>query len=92
MQKSVFHSKADEMGDFYVYYNRDGKTSFTVATTDFSNKYITSHKNYKRMPKFNPFTHVVVWSWQADRLLTLALSDVKKLVPLGTVLKNQRAV
>lgn len=91
MHKSIFESKASEMGDFYMYYTREGRTVFTVATSDFDNKYIQNHKNFKRKPKFNPFTHALVWSWQADRLITVALSDVKKLVPLGTVLKNQRA-
>lgn len=89
MKKATFDKKAHEMGDFYMYYsNEDGKVVFAVGTTDMSTPHIKNHRRMKNLPEYNPFTHVRIWNWKADRPLTVALECVKKLVPLGTVLRN----
>lgn len=90
MQKSVFDTKSRQMNDFYLYYTRNGRNTFAVATTDVSSPYIKSHKRAQNLPKYNPNTHARVWDWKSDRFITVPLSDVKKLVPLSTVLKNGR--
>ena len=88
MQAKVYKQKSSSMGDFYIYYNKAGKTVFSVCTADLSTPYIKNHRRFKNL-KYNSETHAVVWSWQADRLLKIPLSDIKKLVPLATVLKNR---
>lgn len=90
MQKSTFTAKAREQGDFQMYYvGQEGRVVFTVATADFTTPYIKNHRKMRNTPKFNPFTHTMVWSWSADRPIIVALSDVRKLVPLGSVLRNR---
>lgn len=85
MDRATFVKDSNSMGDFYMYYNREGRSSFTVATTDLSCPYI---KNKARPIHYNPLSEVVVWSWQADRLIKVALTDIKKLTPLSAALKN----
>ena len=88
MKKADFDAKAQEMGDFYMYYQKEGRTVYSVCTADLSTPYIKTHKRMKRKQAHNPFTEVAVWSWQADRLITVNLEDVRRLVPLSSILKN----
>lgn len=78
------------MNDFYMYYTRNGSSTFAVATIDVSNPYIKSHKRAQNLRPYNPDTHARVWDWKSDRFITVPLTSVRKLVPLSTVLKNGR--
>lgn len=87
MLRSTFDKKAAEMGDFYVYYTRKDTNviTFAVATADLNNNYIRS--KHKRTYPLSE-NEVLLWSWTGDNLLKLDLNQVKKLVPLSSVLKN----
>lgn len=91
MQKTLFQEKANEMGDFYMYYTATiggvgPKVTFGVCTADLDNPYIKSHP----APKHVPSNKVLVWNWKANRYLVVNYDAIKKLVPLATVLKNAR--
>lgn len=87
MNLSTFNEKASQMGDFYVYYtNRQGKPTFSVCTNEFS-KYMKVNLKNK-----DPFNQVLLWNYSANRPVLIPLSSIRKLVPLGTVLKNERFV
>lgn len=88
MQKSVFEIKSQSMSDFYMYYTREGRNTFAVATIDLSNPYIKNHKKAHSLQSYNPKTHTRVFDWKSDRFITVPLSSIRKLVPLATVLKN----
>lgn len=90
MLKEVFEQKSQAMGDFYVYYTKKdtGLATFAVGTTDLSTPYIASRLKQKQRNTTTSETEVVLWSWTGDNLLKLDLSQIKKLVPLASVLKN----
>jgi hypothetical protein len=91
MKKEVFVSKAEEMGDFYVYFtDAEGNKTFSVGTADLSTPYIARKlkTKQKRTPQASSLEEVQIWDWNRDRLVTLKFSAISKLVPLSTVLKN----
>lgn len=88
MLKSVFEKKAEQMGDFYVYYQkRDSNViTFGICTTDFDNHHIKS-----KMRKIHVGANeVLMWNWRYDSPLKVSYDKIKKLTPLGAVLKNDR--
>lgn len=90
MLKEVFDQKSQAMGDFYVYYTKKdtGLTTFAVCTTDLSTPYIATRLKQKQRNTEALADQVVLWSWTGDNLLKLELKQIKKLVPLASVLKN----
>jgi hypothetical protein len=88
MKKDLFLKKAKEMGDFYVYYTWPGKagTLFSVCTYDLNNKYIT--KQLRNRTVVHSDEDVLLWNWRFNNILVLPYKNIKKLVPLSTVLKN----
>lgn len=92
MKATVFHSKANEMGDFYVYFrDEQNNPTFLVGTTDFSTTYIREQlakQRNKTKETVDVTTHVKVWDWTRNRVAVIKLSSISKLVPLSTVLKN----
>jgi hypothetical protein len=87
MQQSVFENKANSFGDFYCYYQRPGTniTRFMVATADLDNSYIQGHIRGKINLKEG---EVALWNWTSNSLTKLPYTAIKKLTPLGAVLKN----
>lgn len=100
MKAETFWNKAKEFGDFYLYFARPDtqEVTFAVATADLSTAYIRNHPRFKAAKRAvskgvvgsTPNTHVDLWDWKSDRPLSVELSSVKKLVPLQSVLKNER--
>lgn len=89
MLRPVFESKAASMGDFYVYYVKKdtGLPTFAVATADLtSEQYIVDRLKHRDVTTTE--NQVALWSWTSNNLLKLDLDQVKKLVPLASVLKN----
>lgn len=88
MLKEVFDTKATAMGDFYVYYAKKdtGLTTFAVCTADLTNDYIAKAISFKSTKCTEE--QVVLWNWTSNNLLILDLKQIKKLVPLASVLKN----
>lgn len=93
MKAATFWDKAKEFGDFYIYFARPDtqEVTFAVATADLSTAYIRNHARFKgQKRKEQPEGSVLLWDWKSDRPLSVELSSVKKLVPLQSVLKNER--
>ncbi len=88
MLREVFNTKAESMGDFYVYYTKKdtGLTTFAVCTADLTNQYIAKATRFKSAKCTED--QVVLWNWTSNNLITLDLKQIKKLVPLASVLKN----
>jgi len=89
MQLETFNAKAQEMGDFYVYFV-DPVTKvdkYAVATADLSTTYIKESRRKK--PK-TVDGEVLMWNWSSNNYLRVPCSSIKKLVPLASVLKNVR--
>ena len=76
------------MGDFYLYYRKetDNQTTYLVGTVDFTTKYVAERAKNIHLKD----TEVMVWSWNSNKARKLSLDRIKKLVPLGTVLRNRR--
>ena len=88
MQLEVFQNKANEMGDFYVYFTRPDKTTgYFVATADLNNKYIQEQISRRKQDPLKD-GNVRMWSWSANQVVDLDVKSIKKLVPLASVLKN----
>lgn len=88
MQLEVFQNKANEMGDFYVYFTRPDKTTgYFVATADLNNKYIHEQMSRRKQETLKD-GNVRMWSWSANAVVDLDVKSIKKLVPLASVLKN----
>lgn len=88
MQLAVFQAKANEMGDFYVYFTRPDKTvGFFVATADLNNKYIHEQMSKRKTEPLNA-DQVCLWNWTANSISYIDVKSIKKLVPLASVLKN----
>jgi hypothetical protein len=88
MQQAVFEKKADQMGDFYMYYQkRDSNIiTFGICTTDLNNTHIQSKLRGTKVNK----GEVLLWNWRYDTPLRVRYDKIKKLTPLGAVLKNDR--
>lgn len=89
MQKSVFEKKAEQMGDFYVYYQkRDSNVvTFAICTAELDNNtYIQS-----RIRNAKPTEgEVLLWNWRYNSPLKIPYDKIKKLTPLSAILKNDR--
>lgn len=87
MQKSVFDKKAEQMGDFHIYYQkRDSNVvTFAVCTADLSTPYIRDR--VKRQPPAKE-GEVLLWNWRYNSVLRIPYDRVKKLTPLSAVLRN----
>lgn len=88
MKASDFVAQAEQLGDFYLYYAKEGAkgTTYLVGTTDLDNKFIKANMV---MPK-TPLTadEVLVWSWSSAKLRVMNVTKIKRLIGLATVLKN----
>ena len=88
MLKTVFDKKAENMGDFYMYYQkRDSNViTFGICTADLTIPYIKARlRGFKAKEG-----EVILWNWRYDSPLRVQYSKIKKLTPLGAVLKNDR--
>jgi len=88
MQEAIFNKKAEQMGDFYMYYQKRDSTiiTFGICTADLDNSYIqTRLRGFKAKPG-----EVILWNWRYDSPLRVQYDKIKKLTPLGAVLKNHR--
>ncbi len=88
MQQAIFEKKAEQMGDFYMYYQkRDSNIiTFGICTTDFDNHHIQSKLRGTKVKE----GEVLLWNWRYDSPLRVQYDKIKKLTPLGAVLKNHR--
>ena len=88
MLREEFEKKATKMGDFYLYYTREGDTrqTYLVGTTNFTTPYVAERIKNLTLKE----DEVLVWSWNSNKARKLDLKRIKKLVPLSTVLKNHR--
>jgi len=88
MLQSVFDNKAQVMGDFYMYYQKRDSTdtTFGICTADLDIPYIQSRlRGFKAREG-----EVILWNWRYDSPLRVQYAKIKKLTPLGAVLKNHR--
>ena len=93
MQKSDFLTKAESCGDFYLYYRKDGSksTTYLVGTLDLSTPYIQKQiLPGQDDPSKLKANEVFLWSWSSNKLRKIDLAKVKRVSPLGAVLKNTR--
>lgn len=88
MNRQEFEEKARSMGDFYLYYRKenDNQTTYLVGTIDLTTKYIADRAKNLVLKD----DEVLVWSWNSNKTRKISLERIKKLVPLGTVLRNHR--
>jgi|TARA_B110000908_G_C9976042_1_gene323329 hypothetical protein len=88
MQKVLFDKKAEQMGDFHIYYQkRDSNVvTFAVCTIELDIPYIQ-----ERMRNMKPTDgEVLLWNWRYNSPLRIPYDKIKKLTPLSAVLKNDR--
>lgn len=87
MTKTDFVTQMEEFGDAYVYYkNNAGRERFLVGTLDFSTPYI---KAKKQQPLELP-NAILVFCWDTNKFKQVRLDRVFKLVPLSSVLNNDK--
>lgn len=90
MQLSTFVAKAEIMGDFVLYYRKkENSNAMAVCTADLDNEYIQA-----RLGRFKNRTlkegEVLLWNWQFNSPLLVSVDKIKRMTPLGAVLKNNR--
>ena len=85
MQKSVFLKKAEQMGDFYMYYQKPSTNvvTFGVCTMEV-NDYISNRSRGTKVAD----DEVLLWNWRYNSPLKVKYASIKKLTPLSAVLKN----
>ena len=86
MDKEIFEKKCREMGDFYMYYQKQDKVAFAICTLDLDNHHIQSKLHHTKVSE----DMALLWNWRYDSALRVKYSAIKKLTPLGAVLKNYR--
>lgn len=79
------------MGDFMMYYQKNGTTSLglAVCTHDLDNEYIQARLGRFRKAKLAD-DEVLLWNWQFNCPLKISVNRIKRMTPLGAVLKNHR--
>lgn len=88
MQQAAFEKKAEQMGDFYLYYQKPSTNlvTFGICTAELDIPYIQSKLRGAKAKE----GEVLLWNWRYDSLLRVRFDKIKKLTPLGAVLKNDR--
>ena len=88
MQQSVFEKKAENMGDFYIYFQkRDSNVvTYGVCTADLDNPYIQSRLRNARAND----GEALLWNWRYNSVLKVPYENIKKLTPLSSILNNDR--
>ena len=83
-------SQAQEHGDFYVYYTKQGSnsTTYAVGTTDFNNWYIEAKG---AQPSHDPETEFLFFSWTSDKFRVIPFERIRTLSPLSAELNNDKA-
>lgn len=88
MRKDVFEKKAEQMGDFCIYYQKPDSNviTFAICTAELDNPYIKA-----RMRKTSVDTNieVLMWNWRYNSQLKVSFDRIKKLIPLASMVKNQ---
>ena len=90
MRKEVFVEKAEQMGDFQLFYSKEKSkknVSFGICTADLSTPYIKDRipKSLTVMPD-----QALLWDWTYDRHIIVPYAQIKKMTPLSAILKNGR--
>lgn len=84
------YNAISEVGDAIVdYVNSAGKQRYAVVTVDFTTPYVLD-KVGKRINEqmVLPGELLLVYSWDADKLIRIAASGVKRITPLSKILAN----
>jgi len=72
------------MGDFYIYFRKNGTTTFGVCTNDLSLDFMQRRTKHLRVAE----DEVALWNWRYNCPLILKYSSIKNMTPLSDVLKN----
>lgn len=92
MQNAIdLYKQLEELGDAVVdYINGAGKLRYAVVTVDFSTPYVLSKVQAKQDEKLiDEGDRLLVFSWDADKTIRLSPKQVKKMVPLSSILQNK---
>lgn len=91
MQNAIdLYKQLEELGDAVVdYINGAGKLRYAVVTVDFSTPYVAE----KMLSKVNEDIidsqgRLMVFAWDADKPIRISPSQVKKILPLSSILQN----
>ena len=90
MKKQDFISQVKNCGDAIITYRSTNsrKLKYNVCTLDFDNKYIQSKKNRAK----ETADTVLLFCWDTDSYRILKPARVTTVVPLASVLKNDKGV
>ena len=88
VKKDELAKLVDEYGDAIITYRSENskKLKYNVCTLDFSTQYIRDKKN---RAKESPET-LLLFCWDTDSYRLLKPTNVTSVVPLASVLKNDR--
>jgi len=88
MNKALFEKKAAQMGDFYIYFQKPGTNviAYGICTAELDTPHIQSKLHSSACKE----GEVLLWNWRYDSPLRVPYDRIKKLTPLGAVLKNHR--
>lgn len=92
MQNAIdLYKQLEEMGDAVVdYINGAGKLRYAVVTVDFSTPYVLNKVQAKQDEDLiDDSDRLLVFSWDADKTIRLSAKQVKKMVPLSSILQNK---
>ena len=86
MDKKRLRELLEEYGDAVITYRSENskKLKYNVCTVDFNNDYIQSKKS--RAKESN--TTLLMFCWDTDSFRLMKSQNVKSVVPLSSILKN----
>lgn len=86
MDKQRLKKLLEEYGDAVITYRSENskKLKYNVCTVDFNNDYIQSKKS--RAKESN--TTLLMFCWDTDSFRLMKSQNVKSVVPLSSILKN----
>ena len=88
MKKEELAKLVDEYGDAIITYRSENskKLKYNVCTLDFSTEYIKKKKNRAKESKGT----LLLFCWDTDSYRLLKPNNVTSVVPLSSVLKNEK--
>lgn len=85
MLEEVFLKKANQMGDFYIYFRKaTGPLAYGVCTHEITEDFMKLRTKHIKVKQ----GEVLLWNWRYHSPLIIPYESIKKMTPLSAVLKN----
>jgi hypothetical protein len=88
MLKEAFIKKAQHMGDFYLYFKKNGATVYGICTAELTEPFMKQRTKNLKVKE----DEVILWNWRYHCPLVVKYSAIKQMSPLSLAVENARSL